>query len=318
MKSHLTDRLTLLGYTGGWSAVRHLPDRAAYAIFRSAADLAWRRRGPSVRRLEANLARAIGTTDPTVVRELARAGMRSYLRYWCDAFRLPDWTTDRIVSRVHVVGEENMRAPLAAGQGVIVALPHMANYDHAGAWACLTGAPVTTVVERLKPEGLFERFLAFREGLGMEILPLSGGQNDVFTTLAARLREPRLVPLLADRDLSRRGIEVRLLGQTTRMPVGPAALAVRTGAALLPTSLWYEGTEPEHRLVIRFHAPVKPPDTARSADRIAALTQALADKLGNAIAAHPQDWHMLQPLFLADLTPDPDRIIGARSEGASQ
>ena len=315
MKVDLADRVTLLGYTGGWSAVRHLPDRAAYALFRSFADLAWRRRGPSVRRLEANLARALGNTDPTAVREVSREGMRSYLRYWCDAFRLPDWTMDRIVSRVRVVGEDNMRAPLAQGRGVVVALPHMANWDHAGAWACLTGAPVSTVVERLRPEELYERFVAYREGLGMEILPLTGGRDDLFTTLAARLREPRLVPLLADRDLSRRGIDVRLLGDATRMPAGPAALAVRTGAALVPTSLWYEGVEPEHRVVIRFHDEVAPPTRLRGAGRVAALTQAVADELGPAIAAHPQDWHMLQPLFLADLRPGADRP-GVRSEAS--
>ena len=306
MNAHLTDRLILLGYNAGWSAVRHLPDRAAYAAFRKVADLVWWRQSPSVRRLELNLARALGTTDAATVREASRQGMRSYLRYWCDAFRLPDWTRDRIVSRVHVVGEDNMRAPLAAGRGVIAALPHMANWDHAGAWACLTGAPVTTVAERLQPEELFERFLAFREGLGMEIVPLTGGTNDVFSTLAARLREPRLVPLLADRDLSKRGVEVRFFGEATRMPAGPAALALRTGAALLPTSLWYEGVEPEHRVVIRFHDEVEPPNAVRGADRVAALTQAVADELAPAIAAHPQDWHMLQSLFLADLTQDSD------------
>jgi lauroyl/myristoyl acyltransferase len=313
MKAHLTDRLELLGYTAGWSAVRHLPDRAAYAAFRSVADLVWRRRGPSVRRLEVNLARALGTTDEAIIRAAARQGMRSYLRYWCDAFRLPDWTVDRIVSRVRVVGEDNMRAPLAEGRGVVAALPHMANWDHAGAWACLTGAPLTTVVERLQPEALFEQFVAFREGLGMEVLPLTGGQNDVFPTLAARLREPRLVPLLADRDLSRRGIGVRLFGDATKMPAGPAALALRTGAALVPTSLWYEGVEPEHRLVIRFHDEVEPPNSLRGAERVAAFTQAVADELGPAIAAHAQDWHMLQPLFLSNVNSDGEQP-GVRSE----
>jgi lauroyl/myristoyl acyltransferase len=307
MKAHLTDRLTLLGYTGGWSAVRHLPDATAYALFRSFADLAWRRRGPSVRRLEANLARALGTTDAGALRAASRQGMRSYLRYWCDAFRLPDWSRDRIVSRARVVGEDNMRVPLAEGRGVVVALPHMANWDHAGAWACVTGAAVSTVVERLRPEQLYERFVAFREGLGMEVIPLTGGRNDVFTTLAARLREPRLVPLLADRDLSRRGVEVKLLGDVARMPAGPAALALRTGAALVPTSLWYEGVEPDHQVVIRFHDELTPPNRQRGADRIAAFTQALADELGPGIAAHPQDWHMLQRLFLADTTADRDR-----------
>jgi len=314
MSANLTDRLTLLVYTAGWSAVRRLPDRAAYAMFRTVADQVWRRRGPSVRRLEANLARALGTADEATVREASRAGMRSYLRYWCDAFRLPDWDTDRIVSRIRVEGEDNMRGPLAAGRGVVAALPHMANWDHAGAWGCVTGAPVTTVAERLKPERLFERFVAFREGLGMEILPLTGGQGDLFATLAARLREPRLVPLLADRDLSRRGVDVTLFGAATRMPAGPAALALRTGAALVPVSLWYEGDDPEHRLVVRFHDELPPPVDGRGAARAARMTQDLADELGRGIAAHPHDWHMMQPLFLADLPEgDPRRVLAGEA-----
>jgi lauroyl/myristoyl acyltransferase len=315
MSASITERFTLLGYTAGWSAVRHLPDRAAYATFRTIADRVWRRRGPSVRRLEANLARALDTEDEAAVREASRAGMRSYLRYWCDAFRQPDWDTDRIVSRIRVEGEDNMRAPLAAGRGVVAALPHMANWDHAGAWACVTGAPVTTVAERLKPEKLYERFLAFREGLGMEILPLTGGADDVFSTLAARLREPRLVPLLADRDLSRRGIDVMLFGDAARMPAGPAALALRTGAALVPVSLWYEGDDPDHRLVVRFHDEVPPPTGARGSERIARFTQDLADELGKGIAAHPHDWHMMQPLFLDDLPAGDRRRTGSGGSG---
>lgn len=306
----LRERVTLLGYTGGWSTIRRLPDGAAYGAFRAIAEAAWRRQGPGVRRLEANLSRALGTSDPAVVREASRAGMRSYLRYWCDVFRLPDWDHGRIVSRVRAMEERHMREPLAAGRGVVVALPHMANWDHAGAWGCLTGARVTTVVERLKPEALFERFLSFRERLGMEVLPLSGGTNDVFSTLASRLREGRLVPLMADRDVSRRGIEVTLLGETTKMPAGPAALALRTGAALVPVTLWYEGEEPEHRLFVRFHQEIPPPEGARRAERVIHMTQALADRFGAGIAEHPHDWHMMQPLFLADLADGPGRRGG--------
>jgi KDO2-lipid IV(A) lauroyltransferase len=211
------------------------------------------------------------------------------------------------------VGEDAFRETLASGRGVVAALPHMANWDHGGAWACLTGAPVSTVAERLRPEKLFERFLAYREGLGMEILPLTGGATDPFTTLAARLRQPCLVPLLADRDLSRRGIDVRLFGELARMPAGPAALALRTGAALVPTSLWYEGTEPDHRIVIRFHDEVPPPQHLRGAARVAWMTQAVADEFGPAITAHPHDWHMLQSLFLADLSSTESRT-GVTSE----
>jgi phosphatidylinositol dimannoside acyltransferase len=304
--SRLRDRATLFGYTAGWTAVRHLPERAAYAAFRRIAQTAWRRRGPSVQQLEANLARALGTREPEALREASRAGMHSYLRYWCEAFRLPDWDRDRIVTHVRIEGEHNLRDPLAGGRGVVAALPHMGNWDHAGAWACLTGAPVTTVAERLKPEALYERFLAFREGLGMEILPLTGG-DDVFATLADRLGKGRLVPLLADRDLSRRGVEVTLLGERTRMPAGPAALAMRTGAALVPVTLWYEGDEPDHTLVVWFQDEIVPPPDVRGSARVIHMTQAVADRFSAGIAEHPQDWHMMQRLFLADLPADRQR-----------
>lgn len=301
MNGTLRDQLTLLGYSGGWSAIRHMPERAAYATFRRLADAAWRRRGRGVRQLEANLVRALGQVPEEELRAASRQGMRSYLRYWCEAFRLPDWDTERIVGRVRTEGESRFRELLAGGRGVVAALPHMGNWDHAGAWAGVTGAPVTTVAERLKPEQLFDRFVAFRERLGMEVLPLTGGADDIFTTLADRLRAGALVPLLADRDLSRRGIDVTLLGERTRMPAGPAALATRTGAALMPVSLWYEGDEPGHRLVIRFHPEIRPPEGVRGAARVAAMTQAVADVFSAAITAHPHDWHMMQRLFLADL-----------------
>jgi KDO2-lipid IV(A) lauroyltransferase len=314
MSVEMRERLSYLGYRGGWSAVRHLPEGAAYRAFRGIADVAWRKRGPGVRRLEANLSRAIGTEDEDALREVSHAGMRSYLRYWCDTFRLPDWSNERIVSRVRAIGEEPFRKALAEGRGVIMVLPHMGNWDHGGAWACLTGAQVTTVAERLRPEALYERFLSFRRGLGMEILPLTGGADDVFGTLSTRLSDGGLVPLLADRDLSRRGIDVTLLGEATRMPPGPAALAMRTGAALVPVTLYYEGAEPDHHAVLHFHPEVDP-DTggARGAARVALLTQRVADVFTEGIAAHPEDWHMLQRMFLDDLADsDPRREKVAR------
>ncbi len=145
----------------------------------------------------------------------------------------------------------------------------------------------------------------------MEVLPLTGGTDDVFSTLAARLRAGRLVPLLADRDISRRGMNVTLFGEAIRMPAGPAALALRTGAALVPVSLWYEGEEPDHRLAVRFHEEIPPPSEVSRADRVVRMTQALADRFAAGIAEHPQDWHMMQPLFVADLAPGgPGRRAG--------
>jgi KDO2-lipid IV(A) lauroyltransferase len=282
--------------------VRRLPEPVAYAVFRVGADLAWRRRGPRVRQLERNLRRARPDASTAEMRALSRAGMRSYLRYWCDAFRLPDWDHDRVVSAVRVENEHHLRDALGAGRGVVAALMHMGNWDHAGAWAALTGAPVVTVAERLRPERLYARFLAYREGLGMEILPLTG-QEGITATLVDRLRSARLVPLLADRDLRATGLEVVLLGEAARLPAGPALLALRTGAALHPVSIWYE-PDPTRGLVIHFHDEVLAPASGPTREKVTAMTQGVADVFSAAIRAHPQDWHMLAPLWTADLDTD--------------
>ena len=307
-RQKVADELLYRLYAGAWGLVRRLPEPVAYRLFDGVADVMWRRRGRSVRRLEANLQRARpDATDPEL-RVLTRAGLRTYLHYWCDAFRLPDWDRDRVVGSVRVEGEHHLRANVGAGgRGVVAALMHMGNWDHAGAWATLTGAPVVTVAERLRPERLYERFLAYREGLGMEILPLTGGEGDLLDRLSRRLREGRLVPLLADRDLRASGIEVALLGEATRMPPGPAMLALRTGAALHPVSIWHEdvgaGRRTRSGLVIRFHDEIVPPVTGRTREKVTTMTQQVADVFGDAIRAHPQDWHMLQALWLADLPP---------------
>lgn len=295
--------LTYWLYAGAWAVVRRLPERAAYALFDLVADLVWRRRAAPVVRLETNLRRARPEAGAAELRALTREGMRSYLRYWCDAFRLPDWSHERIVSSVRVEGEHHLRANTGPGRpGVVAALMHMGNWDHAGAWATLTGAPVVTVAERLRPERLYARFLVYREALGMEVLPLTGGDGDLLHTLSARLRSGRLVPLLADRDLRASGIAVSLLGEPTRMPPGPALLALRTGAPLHPVSIWHEpGPGARPTLVIRFHDPVEVPREGTTREKVGAMTQRVADVFGAAIRAHPQDWHMLQPLWPADL-----------------
>jgi phosphatidylinositol dimannoside acyltransferase len=299
--SAAVDRATLLAYSAGWRLVRMLPERPAYRLFDVLADLAWWRRGAGVRRLEANLARARPGMDEAGLRELSRAGMRSYCRYWCDSFRLPDWSHDRITGTVRSVGDEPVRSALADGRGVVVFLGHLGNWDHAGAWSTLRLAPVTTVAERLRPEELFDRFVAFRERLGMRIVPLAQG-TVVFRDLLRTLRDGGFVPLLADRDLTNGGVEVDLLGEPARAAVGPAALALATGAALFTASIHYEalaaGAPARHGIVITWR-PVDTADVGSGRVAVATLTQRCADHLSGAIGAHPQDWHMLQPVFLA-------------------
>ncbi|WP_406212667.1 phosphatidylinositol mannoside acyltransferase [Streptomyces decoyicus] len=294
-----TDKLADALYALGWSTVKKLPEGVAVRLGRRIADMAWKRRGKGVLRLEANLARVVPDAAPQRLAELSRAGMRSYMRYWMESFRLPAWSKDRI--RTGFVPEDvhHLEDGLKSDRGLVLALPHMGNYDLAGAWVTTKlGVPFTTVAQRLKPESLYDRFVAYREGLGMEVLPHTGGS--AFGTLAHRLRAGGLVCLVADRDLSASGIEVKFFGEATKMPAGPAVLALQTGAMLLPVTLWYDDT-PVMRG--RVHPEIEVPETGTRAEKAAQMTQALADAFASGIADHPEDWHMLQRLWLADLEP---------------
>ncbi|KUN66517.1 MULTISPECIES: phosphatidylinositol mannoside acyltransferase [Streptomyces] len=295
------ERLTDSLYGLGWGVVKKLPEPVAVRLGRSIADLAWKQRGKGVLRLESNYARVVPDASPERLAELSRAGMRSYLRYWMESFRLPAWSKERIRGGFDPKDLHYLTEGLAAGKGVILALPHMANWDLAGAWVTTKlETPFTTVAERLKPETLYDRFVAYREGLGMEVLPHSGGT--AFGTLARRLRDGGLVCLVAERDLSSSGVEVRFFGEATRIPAGPALLAQQTGALLLPVTLWYDDSPVMQG---RVHPPVEVPETGTRAEKTSVMAQALADAFATGIADHPEDWHMLQRLWLKDLEPRP-------------
>ncbi|WP_214108966.1 phosphatidylinositol mannoside acyltransferase [Acrocarpospora catenulata] len=298
-----TDRVVAGLYAVAWTLVKLLPERVAAAIFQAIADVMWRRRGKSVLRLESNLARVVGRdkSDP-YVRDLARQGLRSYFRYWMEIFRLPAMDPRRVVEGTHVAGEEHIFDTVAAGRGVVIALPHMGNWDAAGVWLIGRGHPFTTVMERLKPESLFERFAAFRQGIGMEVLPLTargGGTAHAFGTLAQRLRAGKVVCLPAERDLNSTGVAVDFFGAKTRMVAGPALLAIQTGAALVPAVMWFEGRE----WGLRLHEEIPVPAEGSRQEKVAVMTQQLANVFEKGIAEHPEDWHMLQRLWLDDLEP---------------
>jgi len=318
--STLTDRASLAGYRAGWSLTRRMPDRLAYRSFDLLADALWRRGGKGVERMRSNYGTVRPELSPPELDALVRAGMRSYFRYWCDSFRLPDRSIDELVDGVRVLGDEPVRAHLQSGQSAVMFLGHLGNWDFGGAWSTTQLAPVTTVAERLKPEELFDEFLAFRERLGMRIIPLTGG-SDVFRELTKACRAGALVALLADRDLTKGGIEVDFCGQRARMAVGPAALAVNTGAALHPCMVHYE-THPRGqgwRTVVTFHDAVPVPSEGTSRAKVQAMTQACADVLSEAVREHTEDWHMMQRVFAKDL--DDDRQaehIGDRRTGETR
>lgn len=314
LRERVVEHLVALGYRAAWRGVRWLPERTAYALGDRLADRLTRRGGRGVRRLRDNLARARPDAAAPELRELTGAGMRSYLRYWVDAFRLPDWDEGRITTTVRTEGDQPVRDALAAGRGVVGALAHLGNWDHAGAWSSHRLARVTTVAERLRPEAVFLRFLEFRTALGIEILAHPRSSPDapaptgpsVTEVLQQRLADGTFVPLLADRDLSGRGVVVDLLGEPAHLASGPAVLAGRTGALLLPIGIVYEPSSASPSgwgTVVRFGEPFEVPDDSPEQVRLA--MQRVADGLGEQIRRDPADWHMLQTVFAADLGREP-------------
>ncbi len=307
------DDASYFAYAAGWSSVRKMPEKTAYNSFQRIADRLWKRGGGGVKQLELNLQRVRPEADHDEIRELSREGMRSYFRYWCDAFRMPDWSSERIVERFDGIDADHLDVALAEGKGCIVALPHMGNWDHAGAWATLAHAPVVAVAERLKPERLYEKFLAYRRSIGLEIHPL--GTPNMMDVLAQDLADNKIVALLADRDLTARGIDVEFFGETTRMPAGAATLALRTGAPLMAASLGYDGPNAFAKISPFLDVPTvdDPTDHEQVAAAVPEVCQQIADVFAEGISQHPTNWHMLQKLWLSDL--DPDRLAQADRAG---
>ena len=294
-------QVTDWGYAAGWRVVRAMPEFMARNAFEAGAHYAARNGGPD--QLRKNLARVLGVTPAQVPDGLIRASVASYARYWREAFRLPSMDLKKLGKQLdpHFGGQEHIAAALDAGRGAILALPHSGNWDMAGVWLVQKHGAFTTVNERLKPESLYNRFIAYRESLGFEMLPLSGGERPPFEVLAERLRDNRVVCLMAERDLTRAGVQVDFFGEPTRMPAGPAKLAIATGAALMVEHSWY----PAHG----WEFSVTPPLDTSSGD-VTVITQKLADHFAHNIAAHPADWHMMQPQWLADLSDERRAKLG--------
>jgi KDO2-lipid IV(A) lauroyltransferase len=287
------EQLSDWGYAAGWRVVRALPETAARTAFDAGARYAARGGGPD--QLRKNLARVLGVEPAAVPAALMQASLASYARYWREAFRLPSMDLAAVAARLDAVfiGADKLEAAHQGGRGGVLALPHSGNWDMAGVWLAQRFGTFATVAERLKPESLFNRFVEYRESLGFEVFPLSGGQRPPFDLLAERLHQNVFVCLMAERDLTRSGVEVEFFGDITRMPAGSAKLAIATGAPLHPVHVYYDGDD----CVVEVHDAL---DT--SSGDVAAVTQALADRFAANIAAHPEDWHMMQPQWIADLS----------------
>ena len=280
-----------LFYLFAWKFIGILPERIAYALASFVADFVFKKNSKGVKRLRSNYKRVKPEISDKELNHLTKLGMRSYLRYWFDTFRLNKWSKNRIIETTYVIRENLLRDPIALKKGCIVALPHAGNWDHAAAYFCSTGITLTAVVEKLKPEAIFKKFLDYRSSIGIE--PISHKEKTI-PILLERLRSGKLVALVADRDMSRNGVEVDFLGGVAKMPSGPAILAIESGAPLLTAYIRYldKGIE------ITFDETIKLPVSGTKEEQIKIVTQSIANNFAKRIKDSPVDWHMLQRIWI--------------------
>jgi lauroyl/myristoyl acyltransferase len=289
-------RRAYFAYRGGAEIARALPEAVGAPLARGVArgvGLAFMR--ARVRQIERNLRRVYGPAfDGAELRRLVAATFGSYGRYFYELFRLPGASKQWIDAHTDITGTEHIAAAIAAGAGVVLALPHLGNWDFAGAWLAGQGYEVTVVAEPVEPPELFEWFVETRRRLGMRVIALSPTAG---AEALAALRSNECLCLLCDRDLTGDGVAVEFLGERTTLPAGPATLALRSGAPILPVGCYFL---PRGRQRIRILDPIDTRRAGRIRDDVGRVTQELACRFEELIRIGPEHWHLLQPNWPSD------------------
>lgn len=279
-----------------------MPPRLAFRLFDKVAHIVWRREVNSIKQLEMNLSRVLDCElDDARIRTLSLQATRSYMRYYCETFMLPRWSDEQLLDRVRPENSEVVTEALKSG-GAVLTLPHLANWDWAGAWAARHFGSLCTVAERLRPEGVFQKFLEARQSRGITLMPLTGA-GGTYEFLREHVVRGRLVALLGDRDVAKSGMGNQFFGHRASLPIGAALLALDTGRPLFTCAPWYDGDN----LVITFdteivfdRSPVQGRDRLRRAQEV---TKQVAENFERHIRSHPENWHQLQPIW-------PDLVAG--------
>lgn len=288
------DWLVFIGYRFGAGLLGVLPEWCIRRMGAFGGWLSWLWAGDRKRMAIRHMRRVLGPDA-----DAAAAGRRmfaAYGRYWAETFWYRPGRYESIRRHVRLDGIEHLHAAMEGGHGAIVALPHVGNWEMAATAATTVDVKVTAVAEALGNERVTQWFLDVRESLGIDVV-LTNQPTGVMRALLEAVRTGNVVALLSDRDLSGRGIEVEFFGERTTLPAGPAALAVRTGAAIVPVASFFERGRGHH---IVLEPALEVPADGTTEARVAVTTQRLADALERLVRLHPEQWHLVQPNWPSD------------------
>lgn len=295
-RQEISDTLTVGAYKLGSVLSKGVPSSLsalAGSLVAAPAAIAMRDKRSMVER---HMRRVVPSANEWEIRRLTQKVFDSYARYYIESFRLPTLTNRQVAASFVVEGyDEHLMPALRAGNGAILALPHLGGWEWAGRWAADLGNKMTVVVEPLDPPELFEWFVSLRQKFGMKVIPV--GPEAASAALSA-LRNNEVLCLLCDRDISGGGVPTTFFGERTLLPAGPATLALRTGAHLLPTAVYFSDRRDGHRGVIR--PPIDCRREGRLRDDVNRLTAVIARELESLIRQAPDQWHLLQPNWPSD------------------
>jgi lauroyl/myristoyl acyltransferase len=220
----------------------------------------------------------------------------SYARYWAESLRLTRLRPAQIRAGMTYEGFEHVTASERRGLGTILAVPHLGGWEWAGSDLTITGHPTSVVVEALDPPEVFDWFVAFRERLGMQVIPTGPGAA---AACSRALAANHLLCLLCDRVVGgAAGVEVEFFGERTVLPAGPVTLALRRGATVLPAAVYFGRGSSQHLGLIR--PPLELRRHGRLRDDVQIGTQMLAGELEALIRRAPTQWHLMQPNWPSD------------------
>lgn len=289
------ERAAYYGYRAGSAVARSLPRPLAGVLAVGGSRVMARTMKARRLMVERHMQRVHnGRLSGRELDRLVRRAFDSYARYWLESFRLPGTSAAQLEAMTSWTGLEHLDAGLSEGNGVIIALPHLGGWDTTGAWFATLGHPVTVVVEPVQPPELFEWFARLRRGYGVNVVPLG---PDAGTAVLRALHANQIVGLVCDRDILGTGVAVEFFGERTTLPSGPATLALRTGASLLPAGMYFRGRY-GHLGVMR--PPLETRREGRLRDDVVRITQALAVELEGLIRRAPEQWHLFQPNWPTD------------------
>lgn len=283
----MRERIGGIAYLAVWRVARLLPERIAVALFEQVAMRSYRKNGRTRAVVTANLAPVVAPED---LDRTVRGAFRSYARYFAETFRMQDLSDEELHARISAENLAYTDEVFAGGNGGIVVVPHIGNWDAGGRWACDRWR-LTVVAEVLKPRMVFERFLKHRRALGMSVVPLERGA-DVAKQCEEYLARGDLVALVCDRDMSARGVEVTMFGRRTTLPRGPAVIAERAGVPIIPGAV-YQAPNGRWEIWMQDPVTVVPGDPGKT-------MQGVADAFERFVARAPEQWHVFAGRYWKD------------------